>query len=162
MRMEAQILKPVGAAILNSPQNISCPLSWFNESKELSCLTSEETHFDVYLKASSKCACTIEAAWKSQGICCLSELQAKQDQDELVPKSELVTVNIVEWLYTSAELSFSLNRRTGVMAVLKALERLAENGLIKCSQTKERATYQDTYLEVFHGPSSAIISSQES
>lgn len=43
-------------------RNISCPLSWFNESKELSCLTSEETHFDVYLKASSKCACTIEAA----------------------------------------------------------------------------------------------------
>ena len=44
----------------------SCPLSWFNKSKEFSHLTSEEAHFEVYLKLSSKCVCTIEAACKDR------------------------------------------------------------------------------------------------
>jgi len=46
--------------------NTSCPLSWFSKSKELSRLTSEDMHFDVYLRLSSKCACTTEAACKDR------------------------------------------------------------------------------------------------
>lgn len=46
--------------------NTSCPLSWLNKSKELSGLTSEEMHFDVYLKPSSKCARTMQAACKGR------------------------------------------------------------------------------------------------
>lgn len=46
--------------------NTSCPPSWLNESKELPCLTSEEAHFDIYLKPSSKYACTIELVCKDR------------------------------------------------------------------------------------------------